>query len=252
MLFSLYLADPDVKRATVKPEEIQTVFGIVWDVSYYKRHFLLEIQKTYFSQEYNWESWIETGVLDWEPDSPGHLKGMLLLDYQDDTLFTVGRIDTADSLVGWRDRPFRFGRLGWKFFAQDHLTLSAKENSLIKNYYFRHQYGESPDWEGHTYEATALVRMLVDLAKPLEFESTVRGGYFAFFICGLIGLISALYTARKKQRDYIAHISHELRTPVAQIRLFAETMRHERFTTDSKPDEYLDNILCTLRAGCQF
>jgi len=58
----------------------------------------------------------------------------------------------------------------------------------------------------------------------------------------------AVWQVRREQRlarrrsELIAHVSHEIRTPVAQIRLFAETLRHGRVRSGHEAARSLDII----------
>lgn len=58
----------------------------------------------------------------------------------------------------------------------------------------------------------------------------------------------AIWQVRRERRlgrrrsELIAHVSHEIRTPVAQIRLFAETLRHGRVRSEHEAARSLDII----------
>ncbi len=63
------------------------------------------------------------------------------------------------------------------------------------------------------------------------------------------GLAFFAYSARNEQRlnqlksDFIATVSHELKTPLSLIRMFGEMLNGERVPTDAKRRQYLDIIV---------
>ena len=97
-----------------------------------------------------------------------------------------------------------------------------------------------PHWEAAIY-----------LAKPGALAENARGVYrtIAFLIAGAIGLIAIggwlvvsdvrrqLALAQQKT-DFVSNVSHELKTPLTSIRMFAELM-HARPQTPEKQSQFL-------------
>ncbi len=65
----------------------------------------------------------------------------------------------------------------------------------------------------------------------------------------VIGAIAIVLVSEKERRisalksEFVANVSHELKTPLALIRMFAEMLQSGRVTTDTKRQEYLDVIV---------
>lgn len=97
-----------------------------------------------------------------------------------------------------------------------------------------------PHWEAVIY-----------LARPTALADSARGVYrtFAFLIVGAIALIAIggwlvaadvrrqLALAQQKT-DFVSNVSHELKTPITSIRMFAELM-HDRPQTPEKQSQFL-------------
>ena len=97
-----------------------------------------------------------------------------------------------------------------------------------------------PHWEAVIY-----------LARPTALADSARGVYrtFAFLIAGAIALIAIggwlvaadvrrqLALAQQKT-DFVSNVSHELKTPLTSIRMFAELM-HDRPQTPEKQSQFL-------------
>lgn len=66
----------------------------------------------------------------------------------------------------------------------------------------------------------------------------------------LLAVLVTVYVADKERRlatlksEFIANVTHELKTPLSVIRMFAEMLLTQRVSSDKKRDEYL-NIICT-------
>ncbi len=65
----------------------------------------------------------------------------------------------------------------------------------------------------------------------------------------LLGMAFLLYAASKERRlndlksEFIANVSHELKTPLSVVRMFAELLLTKRVRTDEKKEQYLE-IIC--------
>lgn len=69
------------------------------------------------------------------------------------------------------------------------------------------------------------------------------------FLVILLGVAFLIYAAGKERRvnalkaEFVANVSHELKTPLSVIRMFAELLSSGRVATDAKREEYL-SIIC--------
>src|SRR5690606_41503472 len=63
------------------------------------------------------------------------------------------------------------------------------------------------------------------------------------------GAIAMVLVAEKDRRvsalksEFVANVSHELKTPLALVRMFAEMLQSGRVQSDAKRQEYLDIIV---------
>lgn len=99
-------------------------------------------------------------------------------------------------------------------------------------------------------------RLAVAPRQAPELESRARNrrvaeGFFVTVALGVIlaGVLFLLYAVRQEERlnrlksDFIATVSHELKTPLALIRMFGEMLASERVATPEKRRHYLDVIV---------
>lgn len=65
----------------------------------------------------------------------------------------------------------------------------------------------------------------------------------------VVGAIALLFVSEKERRisalksEFVANVSHELKTPLALVRMFAEMLQSGRVASDAKRQEYLDIIV---------
>lgn len=94
----------------------------------------------------------------------------------------------------------------------------------------------------------------VFLLKPAsDFSAVLNGFYIVFSVTllagtGFIGMFLALYLKETKQleqtrRDYIANISHELKSPIASIKALTETLADNMVQDENAKNKYYSIIL---------
>ena len=102
-----------------------------------------------------------------------------------------------------------------------------------------------PHWEAALY-----------LMRPEQLQESARGlrRTLIFLIVGMLGAIACggwlvvhdarLQLARAQQKtDFVSNVSHELKTPLTSIRMFAELMQNGRPETAEKAPQYLRIIM---------
>ncbi len=88
---------------------------------------------------------------------------------------------------------------------------------------------------------------LEDRARHQKRDEAVYVGVSLLVI--LVGVIILVYAVRKEEKlnglksDFIATVSHELKTPLSLIRMFGEMLASERVPTPDKRRQYLDIIV---------
>jgi two-component system phosphate regulon sensor histidine kinase PhoR len=89
-----------------------------------------------------------------------------------------------------------------------------------------------------------------DLAQKVERQRAIELGMVAF--AGLVAIlgVSIIVLASAKERklaalksDFVANVSHELKTPLSLIRMFSELLLLDRITSDDKRKQYLQIIV---------
>jgi len=207
-------------------KKVDAIFGIIWNTELYKKQYLPEILDMY-----NEDNRFKYGVYWFEAGkNPGKSRGILLQDNNGDTLYSLGRIDTGVKVFPYETGQYNPRPLdrtpGWTLKAQYRTGLAHAQRELI-----------SERWD-------APEKVIMRLASPLNVAGIQQWIIFALALTALFLMLLNQILARNRQRDFIAQISHELRTPVAKVKLFAETLRHERTVSEARENEYLDTILC--------
>jgi len=102
-----------------------------------------------------------------------------------------------------------------------------------------------PHWEAALY-----------LRRPEQLQESARGvrRTLTFVVCGMVGAIAlggwlVFADARRQlalaqqKTDFVSNVSHELKTPLTSIRMFAELMLGNRQETQAKAPQYLRIIM---------
>jgi signal transduction histidine kinase len=235
MGFDFYYADsltgPGYWRK--KLYSVKTAIGVIWDTEYYRKNLIPQIAEG-ISRKYK--------ALDGESVQlrDGTVDGILLLDADGDTVYSFGKIKGfseglwLNSEVNLYDtRPIFRGSQklpGWRLYVQDWLL---SEHSVFSTF-------SKP--ENQPRLLTMLVNSIL-ARKQILVPMRRQYLYLTMLMAFILAIIATEVYARKRQREFIARVSHELRTPVAKVRLFAETLRHDRVISPEKETEYLDIIL---------
>lgn len=246
-----------------RAEAIKIVFGIIWNHEYYKDHLLPEttnkikenprnfgirdLRFSFSSSESVYDK-IESKRVKNKKKLKDGLKwysGVFISDAFSDTVFNYGEVDISikDNALYHEDnfrehyglpyrRMFRFP--GWKLYVHNHFGSSKFGQGLS----YRTM---KPEEDNPVMEQFQLIVLTDATGKFLKNQwISLLMAIAVFFL-----IIVYQIRARKRQQGYIANISHELRTPITKIKLFAETLRNDRSVSKEKEDEYLDNILHT-------
>jgi signal transduction histidine kinase len=109
--------------------------------------------------------------------------------------------------------------------------FSAREISQILPRWEAAAYLSSPDEISTRAETT---RMIILVLIALFFFSILSGGFYV-----LSSLRSQMALARQKT-TFVANVSHELKTPLTSIRMFAEMLKERRQPDRDKQEKYMD------------
>ena len=153
--------------------------------------------------------------------------------------------DSADRDASSKPAEFILALLDDK--ARPVITLpEVKDGRDWKRPFVASEIGEAlPHWEAALY-----------LMRPEQLQESARGlrRTLTFLIVGMLGAIACggwlvvhdarLQLARAQQKtDFVSNVSHELKTPLTSIRMFAELMQNGRAETAEKAPQYLRIIM---------
>ncbi|MFH1594523.1 MAG: ATP-binding protein [Candidatus Omnitrophota bacterium] len=71
-------------------------------------------------------------------------------------------------------------------------------------------------------------------------------GAISIFLSGLYFLISNIYNKikiNKMKEDFVSSVSHELKTPIAAVKMLAETLKRGKVKTEDRKDQYYEMIM---------
>ena len=203
------------------------VFGIIWDEQYYRDVILQQcVKKLQENYRFLDESIRYIGPSFSYLRNP-YLGGIHITDSSGDTLIRLGEMNEIKELM-----------LG------KHIDVNSSANNQMTRLPNWHLYLHV--WNENDYYISQMVKQEI-WQKPFwrnYWETYTKIFIIAFFSVSIFFYyITVNIVARNRQQKFIAHISHELRTPVTKIRLFAETLKTERTASPEKEEEYLDTIL---------
>jgi two-component system phosphate regulon sensor histidine kinase PhoR len=200
---------------------------------------LHHLHRTYLGQSYLVSYWIRAATMptDNSPNAPAVLRRFLIVAWHD-----VGRIvkDTMPSLFAEAASPSRVnvvdedGRIVYgPPLRTGQFTVAVRFPTTL--YGWRVQVSPSGSDElTARFQNRAL----------LEFVMMV----FACIVV-VLGVATILLASERESRistlksEFVANVSHELKTPLALIRMFGEMLQSGRVTTDDKRQQYLEIIV---------
>jgi two-component system phosphate regulon sensor histidine kinase PhoR len=102
----------------------------------------------------------------------------------------------------------------------------------------------------YNWQLSVAPRRAPELAARSRRRGVIEGSYVgASLLVILAGVSFLLFAARQEEQlntlksDFIATVSHELKTPLSLIRMFGEMLAGDRATTPEKRAQYLDIIV---------
>ncbi|MCF7811033.1 HAMP domain-containing histidine kinase, partial [bacterium] len=235
--FTLYndKYSPEELRLYRRYKGIDKIFGVVWNNDEFKDKLLPE-QMRYIETYAE-----ETGIylrgfpFDWLNTE---YNGILITDVQGDTIYHLGKVQLEPN-PNLDDVYNDLKPKGWS------MKRTPNWRIYVQNYNL-HEFAASNRWNyrQHSSDSFQEIRQILYDIAVSDRSNTILSWIFIVVSLGfLFFLILFQIKARERQRNFIAHISHELRTPISKVKLFAETLRNDRTISEEKEDEYLDNIL---------
>ncbi len=232
--FTQYTYPNKLEPDTLRSRMLFQTFGVFWN----KEAYLVELPELCAEAR---EKSVDWGI---KPKFVSELNswyyGLLLEDGRGDTLFSVGDVEKVRHHNAWRDSVMtipahmfimpkvRFDRMpGWETQVSAHV-LSREGNES----------GESCGPIG--------VQMASFLYSRFTAQAWQR--FQPFYIeAGLAMLILILVIldaiiAQNRQRRLLDYLAHELRTPLANIRLYSEGLLDKRITEPDQQTAYLNTI----------
>jgi two-component system phosphate regulon sensor histidine kinase PhoR len=200
---------------------------------------LHHLHRTYRGQSYLVSYWVRTATMsaDLSPNAPAATRRFLIVAWHD-----VGRIvkDTMPSLFAEAASPSRVnvvdedGRIVYgPPLRTGQFTVAVRFPTTL--YGWRVQVSPSGSDElSARFQNRAL----------LEFVMMM----FACIVV-VLGVVTILLAAERESRistlksEFVANVSHELKTPLALIRMFGEMLQSGRVASDDKRQQYLDIIV---------
>ncbi len=88
--------------------------------------------------------------------------------------------------------------------------------------------------------------LTVNVKRRRLLEIATVGLSFVVLVAGVLTILLAAETERRTsalKSEFVANVSHELKTPLALVRMFAEMLQSGRVASDEKRAEYLDIIV---------
>ncbi len=88
--------------------------------------------------------------------------------------------------------------------------------------------------------------LTVNVKRRRLLEIATVGLSFVVLVAGVLTILLAAETERRAsalKSEFVANVSHELKTPLALVRMFAEMLQSGRVASDEKRAEYLDIIV---------
>jgi len=246
--YSIYTYDfyRENRKPRARAEAHKTIFGLVWNEKFYADSLFPGLTRQIEGDSPSYgilTRGVEGGFKYWN-------EGILITRPGGDTLFQLGNVNlTPDSVIvdfsPGPNPPARFWKMygerigwmpGWKLYVQDRWNIPGMK--ILWKSRGDDIFDEFSDYV--PFPIRGIVKNQTERFAHMAIKTLLWVGLaIAIFFTVIITEIRA----RNRQRDFIAQISHELRTPVAKLKLFAETLRHDRAASEAKENEYLDTIL---------
>ncbi len=231
--YSIFVQEfTDLKTKSEKIIAINTIFIIVWNHDYFQKEILPSNMEQVTSNNYEY--------LLWDLFGKDSYCGIFIENANQDTIYSWGKVQRSPYIQLFDETNNRAWSAelrhlpNWRIFVQNHQnywSIDKYERMLERNL------------SGLQEELAAAEMIKYDQIRVDRSSIWLNWMFLGLSIGVLFLFLLVQVLARKRQRDFIAHISHELLTPISKVKLFAETLRNDRTVSEEKEDEYLDNIL---------